>query len=75
MSKRLLPTGECWCGCGKTVGLGSFFAQGHDKRAEGMLILLEYGGVAEFLNRHGYGSDRKNLLDEYGRRKGGSDAR
>ena len=32
---RVLPTGECWCGCGVEVGLGSFFAPGHDKVAEG----------------------------------------
>ncbi|MFI6854460.1 hypothetical protein [Streptomyces sp. NPDC050416] len=57
MSKpRLLPTGNCWCGCGKEVGLGKFFAQGHDKTAESALIALKYeGSVPHFLHAHGYG--------------------
>jgi hypothetical protein len=53
---RLLPTGNCWCGCGKEVGLGKFFAQGHDKTAESALIALKYeGSVPHFLHAHGYG--------------------
>lgn len=63
--KRLLPTGECWCGCGTTTRLGSFFAQGHDKRAEGMLIVLKYGSVAGLVDEFGYGPGGKNLLHEY----------
>ena len=35
---RLIPTGKCWCGCGKDVGLGKFFAAGHDKIAEAALM-------------------------------------
>lgn len=53
--ERLLPTGECWCGCGTEVGLGSFFAPGHDRIAEGKVIRAEYGSVARFLVAHGYG--------------------
>lgn len=53
---RLIPTGTCWCGCGRQVGLGSFFAQGHDKVAEGALLAAHYGGsVAQLLHGHGYG--------------------
>lgn len=53
---RLIPTGNCWCGCGKEVGLGRFFAQGHDKTAESALIALKYeGSVPHFLHAHGYG--------------------
>lgn len=53
---RLLPTGTCWCGCGREVGLGKFFAQGHDKIAESALIALNYeGSVPHFLHAHGYG--------------------
>lgn len=53
---RLIPTGTCWCGCGRQVGLGSFFAQGHDKVAEGALLAAEYGGsVAQLLHAHQYG--------------------
>jgi hypothetical protein len=68
---RLLPTGECWCGCGSEVGLGSFFAQGHDKRAEGLLIKLHYGSVAGFLSEHGYQQPGgKNLMRESGKEPG-----
>jgi hypothetical protein len=61
---RLLPTGECWCGCGADTGQGYFFMPGHDKRAESAVILVEYGGVAEFLFRHGFGPDGRNAQDE-----------
>ena len=28
--ERLVPTGECWCGCGAETTSGSFFLPGHD---------------------------------------------
>ncbi len=62
MGDRLLPTGECWCGCGKDVARGSFFLPGHDKKAESAVILVEYGGVPEFLAGHGYAPGGKNPL-------------
>lgn len=53
---RLIPTGTCWCGCGTDVGLGSFFARGHDKVAEAALLAVEYGSsVPQLLHKHGYG--------------------
>ncbi|WP_372344768.1 hypothetical protein [Streptomyces sp. KL116D] len=53
---RLIPTGKCFCGCGAEVGLGSFFARGHDKVAESALIAVEYGGsVAQMLHAKGFG--------------------
>jgi hypothetical protein len=52
---RLIPTGDCWCGCGADVSLGAFFAPGHDKRAEARIIGAEYGSVAAFVARHGSG--------------------
>lgn len=53
---RLLPTGTCWCGCDRDVGLGKFFAPGHDKTAESALIAVHYGAtVPRFLDAHGYG--------------------
>jgi len=55
MTKRLMPTGDCWCGCGAETGVGSFFLAGHDKVAESAVILVEYGSVPAFLVRHGYG--------------------
>ena len=67
--ERLLPTGECWCGCGAETAIGSFFLPGHDKTAESAAISVEYRGVPEFLNCHGYGSvgkkpSRKSLSGE-----------
>ena len=53
---RLIPTGNCWCGCGKQITLGKFFAPGHDKIAEAALMALKYqGSVAHLLHAHGYG--------------------
>ena len=57
-------TGECWCGCGEGAVAGSFFRPGHDKVAESAVILVEYGGVPEFLSHHGYGPGGKNARDE-----------
>ena len=37
-TKRLLPTGECWCGCSAETAIGSFFLPGHDKSAESAVI-------------------------------------
>ena len=64
--KRLLPTGECWCGCRRETGIGSFFLPGHDKVAESAVISVEYGGVPQFLVQHGYGPDGKNPQYEVG---------
>ena len=63
-SERLLPTGECWCGCGSETAIGSFFLPGHDKTAESAVISVEYGGVPEFLHFHGYGPRGKNAKRE-----------
>jgi hypothetical protein len=60
MSHRLIPSGECWCGCGKETEHGSFFLPGHDKVAESAVLLIEYGSVPELLARHGYAPGGKN---------------
>jgi len=64
IAPRLIPTGTCWCGCGKDTAVGAFFSQGHDKLAEAALVALEYHGqVAQLLHAHGYGPGR-SILDE-----------
>ncbi len=68
-SKRLLPTGECWCGCGAETAIGSFFLPGHDKVAEAAVISVVYGGVPRFLVQHGYGPGGKNPKQEMARRR------
>lgn len=61
---RLIPTGTCWCGCRRETGLGKFFTQGHDKRAESALIALEYdSSVPHFLHAHGYGPQHSVTAD------------
>ncbi|MFJ8691289.1 hypothetical protein [Micromonospora wenchangensis] len=56
---RLIPTGTCWCGCGKQTSIGSFFARGHDKIAEAALTAAEFhGSVPQLLHHHGYGPHR-----------------
>jgi hypothetical protein len=70
---KLMPTGECWCGCGGETSLGAFFLTGHDKRAESAVLKVVYGNVPNFLVEHGYGPDGKSAseeLDKY-RKKGG----
>src|SRR5882724_7164758 len=42
--KRLIPTGDCWCGCGEETKVGSFFRAGHDKKAESLVIEIEFDG-------------------------------
>lgn len=51
---RLMPTGECWCGCGGETSIGAFFLTGHDKTAESRVIAECYGNVANFVSAHGY---------------------
>lgn len=60
---RLLPTGRCWCGCGAEVDLGSFFAAGHDKRAEARVIMEIFGGVPQFLAAFGRAPEHARLMD------------
>jgi hypothetical protein len=60
---RLLPTGECWCGCGAETRIGSFFLQGHDKTAESRAIELEYGSVPDFLYSLGFAPGGKRWAE------------
>lgn len=61
---RLLPTGNCWCGCGEEVTLGAFFARGHDKVAEAALLAAKYeSSVAQLLRVHGYDADHSVTVE------------
>jgi hypothetical protein len=62
--ERLLPTGQCWCGCGDEAKIGRFFLPGHDKAAESAVIELLYGGVAEFIVEQGFGPGKRNPREE-----------
>ena len=61
---KLIPTGDCWCGCGTEVSRGAFFAPGHDKTAESAVIKVVYNTVPEFLERHGFGPGGRNAAEE-----------
>ncbi|MFF9340442.1 MULTISPECIES: hypothetical protein [unclassified Streptomyces] len=57
MTDTVQPTGHCYCGCGKAIGYGRFFAAGHDKTAEAAFLALHHdGSVAQMLHAHGYDS-------------------
>jgi hypothetical protein len=64
MAEKLIPTGECWCGCGEETGLGAFFVSGHDKRAEAAVVKTVYGNVPTLLVEHGFGPGGKNAAKE-----------
>ena len=73
---RLLPTGACWCGCGAETKIGAFFLPGHDKAAESAVILVQWGGVPEFLAAQGFGPGGRNPRDEVNRwRESGKNVR
>lgn len=56
------PTGECYCGCGREIGPGAYFRQGHDKKADADLNAILHGdNVAQRIIDLGYGPQRRNL--------------
>lgn len=55
MSDTAQPTGYCYCGCGKEIGYGRYFAAGHDKTAEAAFLAIHHqASVAQMLHAHGY---------------------
>ncbi|MEY9842883.1 hypothetical protein [Streptacidiphilus sp. EB103A] len=60
---RLVPTGDCFCGCGGQAGIGRWFVRGHDITAAAALRALEGRSLAEQLVAAGYGPDR-SVVDE-----------
>lgn len=52
---KAIPTGVCWCGCGIETRRGSWFLQGHDKRAQRYLQAIDdKQHIAEQLADRGY---------------------
>ena len=60
---RVFPTGRCYCGCGGATEPTSYFAPGHDKRAEAKVVKDVYGSVVYFLAAHGYGPEGRDLME------------
>lgn len=69
---RLLPTGFCWCGCGKEIGLGKFFAQGHDKIAEAAYMAVHHeASVARLLADTDFAPGGRETIREAALERGG----
>lgn len=56
--RRLLPTGDCFCGCGGEAGIGRWFVQGHDITAAAALRAVEGTSLPQRLVAAGYGPER-----------------
>lgn len=70
--ERLIPTGYCWCGCGREISLGKFFAHGHDKAAEAAYMAVHYeGSVARLLADAGFGPGGDETIQEAALDRGG----
>ena len=59
-SKRLLPTGECWCVCRVEKAIGSFCLPGHEEVVEAAVMYVGYNAAPRFLMQHGYGPECEN---------------
>lgn len=71
---RLIPTGSCWCGCGKETGLGKFFAPGHDKTAEAAYMAVHHeASVARLLADTGFAPGDKETIRAAALDRGGWD--
>ncbi|MFE2640826.1 hypothetical protein ACFXKF_39950 [Streptomyces scopuliridis] len=55
---RLLPTGDCFCGCGGEAGIGRWFVLGHDITAAAALRAVEGASLPQRLVAAGYGPER-----------------
>ncbi|WP_329131661.1 hypothetical protein OG552_10800 [Streptomyces sp. NBC_01476] len=69
---RLIPTGNCWCGCGNEIGIGKFFASGHDKTAEAAYMAVHHeASVARLLADTGFAPGGKETIREAALDRGG----
>ncbi|TLQ39190.1 hypothetical protein [Streptomyces marianii] len=55
---RLVPTGNCFCGCGGEAEIGRWFVAGHDITAAAALRAVQGESLPQRLVRAGYGPDR-----------------
>lgn len=55
---RLVPTGDCFCGCGDEAAIGSWFVQGHDITAGAALRAVEGMSLPQRLVEAGFGPER-----------------
>ncbi|MFJ3182341.1 hypothetical protein ACIPJN_28670 [Streptomyces sp. NPDC086796] len=55
---RLVPTGDCFCGCGEEAEIGRWFVRGHDITAAAALRALEGMKLPQRLVSLGFGPER-----------------
>ncbi|MFE1190204.1 serine/threonine-protein kinase [[Kitasatospora] papulosa] len=55
---RLVPTGDCFCGCGAEAEIGRWFVRGHDITAAAALRALEGMKLPQRLVSLGFGPER-----------------
>ncbi|GLF98027.1 hypothetical protein [Streptomyces yaizuensis] len=55
---RLVPTGDCFCGCGGEAEIGRWFVRGHDITAAAALRALEGMKLPRRLVSLGFGPER-----------------
>lgn len=71
MAQRIMPTGECFCGCNNVTSIGSYFVAGHDRKAEAWLTEMRHKNSVGRLVKLGYGPGGKNLFRTYKEWKAG----
>jgi hypothetical protein len=64
MTDEPQPNGQCWCGCGSGTKPGAFFLPGHERAAEAAVVTLLYGGIPQFLVKHGFGPGARSAIKE-----------
>lgn len=64
MNEASSARGLCWCGCGSGTAPDSLFLPGHDRAAMNAVVQLEYGGIAQFLEAHGFGPEGRSAIRE-----------
>lgn len=66
---RLVPTGDCFCGCGAEAEIGRWFVRGHDITAAAALRALQGMKLPQQLVSLGFGPERsvvQTAVDEAG---------
>lgn len=66
---RLLPTGDCFCGCGGEAEIGRWFVRGHDITAAAALRAVEGQNLPQRLVQAGFGPER-SVVEEAVQRAG-----
>ena len=47
MKANILPTGDCFCGCGDPASRGAYFIAGHDRKVDKWLNEMLHGNTVD----------------------------